>query len=265
MSERASPVPLPGRLAAEYADWSAELFWQLDPSASTYRLTHPFAGVLFAKVKKGGGYPGVAAEADRMRWCQPHLPVPEIVDEGSESGVAWLVTRALPGRDATDEKWSGNPEKLVRGLARGLKRFHSAPVTRCPFNFRLNAALRHVRSRVDSGYPVPERDFHPEHAHLDVREALALLESTVPSSESLVVCHGDYCPPNILLEDWEAVGFLDLGELGVADRWWDLAVATWSLDWNLGPGYEDVFLAEYGVENDDRRVPFYRLLYDLVS
>ena len=265
MSEEPLSVPLPDRLAAEYPDWPAELVWQPDPSASTYRLTHPSAGVFYAKVKRGEGYPGLPAEAERMRWCRPHLPVPEIVNEGFESGLAWLVTRGLPGRDATDEKWSGDPERLTRALARGLKRFHSAPITDCPFDFRLDAALRHVRSRVDRGYLVPERDFHPEHAHLDVSEAMALLENTVPTTESLVVCHGDYCPPNILLQDWDAVGFLDLGELGVADRWWDLAIATWSLDWNLGPGYEGVFLEEYGIERDDRRASFYRLLYDLVS
>jgi len=58
---------------------------------------------------------------------------------------------------------------------------------------------------------------------------------------------------------------VDLGELGVADRWWDLAVATWSTTWNLGAGYEDLFLAAYGVERDRERMAYYRLLYDLVS
>lgn len=53
-------------------------------------------------------------------------------------------------------------------------------------------------------------------------------------------------------------------ELGVADRWWDLAAATWSLGWNLGPGFEEIFLREYGVEPDHERTRFYRLLYPLV-
>ena len=51
----------------------------------------------------------------------------------------------------------------------------------------------------------------------------------------------------------------------MADRWWDLAVATWSLEWNLGPGYEDLFLEVYGAELDLQRRNFFRLLYDLVS
>ena len=42
-------------------------------------------------------------------------------------------------------------------------------------------------------------------------------------------------------------------------------MATWSVTWNLGPGYEDLFLEEYGVARDDERIEFYRLLYDVVS
>ena len=86
-----------------------------------------------------------------------------------------------------------------------------------------------------------------------------------PTSEDLVVCHGDYCFPNILISGGDAVAYVDLGELGVADRWWDLAVASWSATWNVGPGFEDAFLAAYGIEPDRQRMAYYRLLYDLVS
>lgn len=81
----------------------------------------------------------------------------------------------------------------------------------------------------------------------------------------LVVCHGDYCLPNILLDEGRVVGYVDLGELGVADRWWDLAVASWSITWNLGPGLEGLFYDAYGVEPEPDRIRFYRLLYDVVS
>lgn len=135
----------------------------------------------------------------------------------------------------------------------------------CPFDFRLDTALSHARLRLEAGQIEPERDFHEEFSHLSARQAVALLEQSGPDSEDLVVCHGDYCLPNILIEAGIATGFVDLGELGVADRWWDLAVATWSLTWNLGPSYEDLFLSEYGVEKNDRQREFFRLMYDVVS
>ena len=63
---------------------------------------------------------------------------------------------------------------------------------------------------------------------------------------------------------WEAAAAVS-GIECTTNRWWDLAVATWSVTWNFGPGYEDLFLSEYGVERDQKRTDFYRLLYDLVS
>jgi kanamycin kinase len=51
--------------------------------------------------------------------------------------------------------------------------------------------------------------------------------------------------------------------MGIADRWADLAVATWSTTWNYGPGWEQELLAAYGVDPDPVRTDYYRLLWDL--
>jgi kanamycin kinase len=72
--------------------------------------------------------------------------------------------------------------------------------------------------------------------------------------------------PNVLLDETGAVtGYVDLGELAVADRWWDVAVGAWSTTWNIGAGWEALFFASYGIEPDPDRIRFYRLLYDLAS
>jgi kanamycin kinase len=96
-----------------------------------------------------------------------------------------------------------------------------------------------------------------------VQEALALA-GEIPSTDVLVVCHGDACAPNTLLtEDGRWSGHVDLGSLGLADRWADLAVATWSTEWNYGPGWEELLLEAYGVQPDPERMAYYRLLWDL--
>ena len=200
-----------------------------------------------------------------MVWASKYLPVPRVLSEGSNGEVGWLLTQGLPGRDATDRLLTQEPRRLVSILANGLRRFHEAPVEDCPFDFRIGPALAQARVRLGSGQIVPDRDFHEEHGHLSAKGAVALLEHTQPSTEDLVVCHGDYCLPNILVHQGSAAGFVDLGELGVADRWWDLAVASWSATWNLGPGFEAYFFEEYGIQPDPDRMAFYRLLYDVVS
>ena len=134
----------------------------------------------------------------------------------------------------------------------------------CPFRFDLARALAHVEERVRAD-DVHGTGFHEEHAHLTPAAALAELEATAPDDEDLVVCHGDFCPPNVLLQEGRVTGYVDLGELGAADRWWDVAVGAWSVGWNFGKELEPLFYASYGVTPDPGRIRFFRLLYDLVS
>ena len=55
---------------------------------------------------------------------------------------------------------------------------------------------------------------------------------------------------------------MDLGALGVADRWADLAVASWSTAWNYGGDWTDALLDAYGVDRDEERIRYYRALGD---
>jgi len=256
---------VPPQLSEAYSGWEWVEAYSYSPQVVTYRLSHPRGDIRYAKLADSSCWPSLAHEAERMRWARPHLPVPELVESGSADSVDWLITDAVPGVDATDPSLIEQPTRVIDLLAQGLRRFHDAPVEACPFDFRLDTALQHVRRRVATGAIDASSDFHAEYQHLSVYEAVARLQRDRPDTEDLVVCHGDYCFPNVVIDHNRVAGFVDLGELGVADRWWDLAVATWSTVWNLGPGYEDVFLNAYGIAADPARIAYYRLLYDLVS
>ncbi len=257
--------PIPPDLAAHYQTWDCTAVSVHPGNSAMFRLRSAHGEVHFLKVVRSGWHPSAEAEAERLIWAGHHLPVPMVIDSGSTPASTWVLTDAMAGLDATNEAFRSDTAGLVRRLAVGLRRFHEAPATSCPFNFRIDDALTLARDRLDHGVIDPARDFHPEHAHLSAQEAVRKLESARPPAEDAVVCHGDYCVPNILMNEKGVVGYVDLGELGVSDRWWDLAVATWSLTWNFGPGYESLFLDAYGVGPNEHKMRFYRLLYDVVS
>ena len=261
----AGSFDLPVVVRARHAGWTTSVAYQYAPPAITYRLESASGEVRFVKVAPSEAHPSLQAEADRLRWASSPLSVPRVLDFGCDGGADWLLTEALPGTDASNARWRSDPGRLVDLLAGVLRDLHTLPTRDCPFDFGLDTSLAHARRRVESGLVDPSRDFHEEFADHSARSALAHLEEHRPPSEDPVVCHGDFCLPNVIVEDWSPTGILDLGELGVADRWWDLAVATWSLTWNLGPGFEDRFLRAYGVDRDEPRVQYYRLLYDVVS
>jgi len=122
----------------------------------------------------------------------------------------------------------------------------------CPFSWSSADRVAEARRRLAAGIAPPDW----------IEDPAGLLAD--PPDPEPVVCHGDPCAPNTLLGDdgrWSA--HVDLASLGVGDRWADLAVASWSLEWNYGPGWDDTFHAAYGIEADPHRIRWYRALWVL--
>lgn len=205
----------------------------------------------------------LAGEAARLAWAVRFSPVPVVCDQGTDETGSWLVTRPLPGENAVTDRWKAQPDVATRAIGEALRAFHDAlPVETCPFSWSAPGRVADARRRAAAGGIHPDR-WHDCHQPLGVDEALRRL-ADIPDVDRVVVCHGDTCAPNTLITDdgrWS--GHVDLGSLGVADRWADLAIATWSTEWNYGSGWERAVLDAYGVDPDPARTAYYRLLWDL--
>ena len=232
---RLDDVEVPDWVDALAGGASVTPVWRNEEGGVTFRFG---VGERFLKVQRPTLDWDPDAERVRLAWVGAFVPAPRVLDHGVRRELHWVLTEGLPGRSAVDAVWRARPEVAVPSLGRGLRRFHDAvPVDGCPFSWS-------VQDRV-------------EHYGLD-----AIFLNQVPSLD-VVVCHGDACNPNFLLGgDGEVCGYVDLGGLGVADRWADLAPALMSLGWNYGPGWEATFLAAYGVSDDPVKRGFYSALWD---
>jgi kanamycin kinase len=233
--------------------------WRNELGGLTFELTGA-AGRTFVKWAPAGSGLSLTDEITRLRWAASFARVPRVIDAGQDSTGSWLITAAVPGESAVSPRWRADPARAAVAIGRGLRRLHDdLPVATCPFSWRTEERLSRISTR-DRTHP---SHWHPEHASYSQEAALARLRD-IPSVDRLVVCHGDACAPNTLIDDsGSCSGHVDLGHLGVADRWADLAISTWSLDWNYGPGWQHVLMDAYGVEPDEERIAYYRLLWDL--
>jgi kanamycin kinase len=236
--------------------------WQNELGGLTFEVGADPAR-FFAKWLPAGSAVDLADEAVRLSWAVAYTPVPRLLDQGTDEDGSWLVTAALPGQSAVAERWTAEPRMAVTAIGEGLRALHEAlPVATCPFSWSAEDRLADARRRAAQG-GIDATRWDPTHRPLGVDGALELL-ADVPPPDRLVVCHGDSCAPNTLLsEDGRWSAHVDLGRLGVADRWADLAVAAWSTEWNYGPGWDGLLLEAYGVRPDPDRIRYYRLLWDL--
>jgi kanamycin kinase len=235
--------------------------WENELGGLTFELIGP-GGRRFLKWAPTASGLDLSVEAVRLRWAAHYVVVPEVLDIGHYDDGNWLLTRAVPGTSAISRPWQERPAVAVAAIGAGLRQLHDRlPRADCPFSWSAESRIAEAHRAVEESRG-PET-WHEDHRHLSPHAALLALEPP-PPVDRLVVCHGDACAPNTLIDDRGACsGHVDLGMLGVADRWADLAVATWSTQWNYGPGWEAALLEAYGIEEDPERTSYYRLLWDL--
>jgi kanamycin kinase len=220
--------------------------WVNEGGGVTFRVGPAGPGVSgteFIKVANAHGA-DLAGEAERLRWAARYVTVPQVLGSGPDTRLAghraWLHTRGLPGLSAVHPRWLAAPDVAVRAIGAGLRTLHDRlPVRSCPFDWSVAGRLARLTTGARTRLGEP------------------------PPIDRPVVCHGDACSPNTLIDDdGRCCGHVDFGELGVADRWADLAVATLSLGWNYpGRVWDAEFFAAYGVAPDPARIDYYRRLW----
>lgn len=225
--------PIPDVVLQLAAGQPVDLVWRNDLGGLTFRIGDTF-------VKWNPRHTGIDLEREHMRldWLAGRHPAPRVREYGSNEQAQWLVSGAIQGECAVGDTWRARRDEAIGAIAEGLRAIHAVPI-----------------------------DDFPEHWISEVwvgrtPESLALR----PAIEDLVLVHGDACAPNTLITlEGEWSGNVDFGDLGVGDRWADLAIASLSLDWNFGEGHQAEFFEAYGVEPDTERIDYYRKLWELES
>ena len=180
----------------------------------------------------------------------------------------------MGGEMSCDTYYLEHPRILLEALACGLKMLWEVDVRDCPRIRDLNAVLQEARVQVEN-HLVDLNNVEPETfgegGFENPEQLLEWLENHRPSFEP-VLSHGDFCLPNIFLENGNVKGFIDLGKTGVGDKWNDIALCYRSLKHNFdgtygGKVYEDfkpeMLFEKLGIDPDWEKIKYYLLLDEL--
>ncbi|NLG38109.1 MAG: aminoglycoside 3'-phosphotransferase [Clostridiales bacterium] len=186
---------------------------------------------------------GLDREAAACIWLRGRFPAPEVLYFGEAGGNLYLLTTALTGQGACFGENARQPERMARMLARALSRLHQLSCADCPLDNSAPALLEYARTRISPSASDPEGC-----SALTLHRELTAVQ---PPDEP-VFCHGDFCLPNVLFENGELTGIIDLGDAGAGNRHLDLSQCCWSLRHNFGEErFADAFLDEYGRDRVD--------------
>lgn len=220
--------------------------------------------------------PETKNEKDIITWLDKRLPVPQIAEYYVEDDTAYTLMTRIKGKMLCDEEFLNNPEMLINLAADGLKRLWNVDVSDCPCKVsRLEERLKAAEWNIENGQVdldnVEPETFGPN-GFANPTELLLWLKNNKPD-EDIVLSHGDFCLPNIFADNNQISGFIDLGKMGPADRWQDVAIALRSLEHNFSGRYNggkayykfepEMLLNKLGMKMDEEKNRYYMLLDEL--
>lgn len=216
------------------------------PEARVYFLDAD--GGLYLKTAAGGSLKKEAVMDDYF--FKKGIGAPEVVKyiEGERD---WLLTSRVAGEDCTHADYLADPKHLCDLLAGKLRELHETDHAGCPIDDHTGNYLATAERNFKAG----EYDtslFPDNWGYKSAEEAWKVLEEGNHILKTDTLLHGDYCLPNVMLDNWVFSGFIDLGNGGVGDRHVDLFWGAWTLNFNLGTDeYRERFYDAYGRDKID--------------
>jgi aminoglycoside phosphotransferase len=196
-----------------------------------------------------------------LKWLRGKgLSAPKPLRLEHEDDATFFLMSEVPGASLAELAEELGPSQCMRLAAKYLRTLHSINVNDCPFERHLNVTLAKARENIEQGL-VDEGDFDRDHQEKPARVLYQELMTNLPK-EDLVFTHGDYCFPNIIVNEGQISGVVDLGRAGVADRYQDIALFLRSFRTNRGEPDLELFLREYGLISalDQSKQSFFRKL-----
>ena len=209
-----------------------------------------------------------------MKWLEGKIPVPKVIAYEKDDEYQYLLMSRVSGKMSCDKYYLEHPKELLDILAKALKMLWNIDVSDCPRSRNIVVELSEAKYRVENNL-VDIDNVEPttfgKDGFKNPRALLNWLYENKPDYEP-VLSHGDFCLPNIFIEDGRVSGFIDLGDTGIGDKWRDIALCYRSLKHNFDGSYggkvypdfdPDMLFEALEIEPDWEKLRYYILLDEL--
>lgn len=193
------------------------------------------------------------------------LPVPEVIYFGSNENKSVMITKKLDGEMICCDEIFDDMKHVVELASKAIKILQNVNVDNLIINNDLNKKLALAKYNIDNGL-ISSNDMTEENQKRfgNIENAYIYLVNNKVTENNLCLSHGDLSIPNVFYKDDKISGFLDLGDAGIADMWYDIAILVKSLRRNYETKEAEKYLFEcLHIEPDYEKIEYYILLTEL--
>lgn len=203
----------------------------------------------------------LSKESISIDYLKDKISVPEKVFYEKYNGVSYLLTKSLDGIMLCDNYFDNHVIEGIDIIVEAFNALYNIEYTDCIIDETIPVKIKRIEENINN---IKNSDIKKEILdRFHTKEAiLKYLKGNMPK-QIIGFTHGDMSLPNIYASNGHFSGFIDTENAGLCDIYYDIVVCEMSIERNYGKEYIDVFYEKLGIEKDEFKSDYYRILLSL--
>ena len=203
----------------------------------------------------------LSQESIRLDYLSGKINIPEKVFYEKYNGKSYILTKEVKGIMLCDDYFDNNKMEGIDIIVEAFNAIYNIDYSDCIIDETIDTKIAKIESRFNQ---IKESDINESIlSRFHTKEnILKYLKGNKPK-QIIGFTHGDMSLPNIFALDHHFSGLIDVGNAGISDIYFDLVICEMSIERNYGKEYIPVFYDKLGIEKDDFKSDYYRILMSL--
>lgn len=203
----------------------------------------------------------LSKESISLDYLEDKVIVPEKVFYEKYNGMSYLLTKSLNGIMLCDDYFDDHIMEGIDIIVEAFNALYNIDYSDCVIDETIPVKIKRIEENIGS---IKEENIKKEILdRFHTKQAiLKYLKGNMPK-QIIGFTHGDMSLPNIYACNGHFSGLLDTEDAGLSDIYYDLVVCEMSIERNYGKEYVDVFYEKLGIEKDEFKSDYYRILLSL--
>ena len=203
----------------------------------------------------------LSKESIRLDYLKDKINAPEKVFYEKYNNMSYLLTKEVKGEMLCSDYYCNHPIEGIDILLEAFNEIYNIDYSDCILDETLDSKIKEIENRFSS---IKESDIDEKILkRFHTKEAILKYIKGNKPKQIIGFTHGDMSLPNIFANNGHFSGLIDVGNAGISDIYFDLVICEMSIERNYGKEYIQTFYDKLGIEKDDYKSDYYRILMSL--
>ena len=203
----------------------------------------------------------LSKESIRLDYLKDKINVPEKVFYEKYNNMSYLLTKEVRGEMLCSDYYCNHPNEGIDILIEAFNEIYNIDYSDCILDETLDTKIKEIEDKFSS---IKESDINENILkRFHTKEAILKYIKGNKPKQIIGFIHGDMSLPNIFATNGHFSGLIDVGNAGISDIYFDLVICEMSIERNYGSEYIQVFYDKLGIEKDEFKSDYYRILMSL--